>query len=122
MITQLAKVRNLATQNPKAIGILVEFLGIITEIIKLLNLKEMKKYFKPFMILYFALALLITGYFLINPSRVNVYEKLTWQKAFGDKPKLLSSTLDYKSFKYSLLGFSVGALVIYAIWTIKKEN
>ena len=85
----------------------------------------MKKYFKPLMIFYFAIALLITGYFFINPSRVNVYEKLTWQKefrdTFGDKPKLLS-TINYKPFKYSLLGFSVGALVIYAAYLLKKKQ
>jgi hypothetical protein len=82
------------------------------------------KYFKPFMILYFAIALLITGYLRINPSRVNVYETLTWQKAFDPnaKARLISSKLDYKPFQYSLLGFSVGALILYGIWTIKKEN
>lgn len=58
----------------------------------------MKKSFKSFLILYFAIAMLITGYLLINPSHVYVYEELTWQKAFGAKPKLLSSTLDYKPF------------------------
>ena len=81
----------------------------------------MKKYFKPLMIFYFAIALLITGYLYINPPYVNNYKKISWQDAFEGKPKLLP-TINYKPFKYSLLGFSVGALVIYAAYLLKKKQ
>jgi hypothetical protein len=81
----------------------------------------MKSHFKFFVILYLAITLLVSGFLLINVQE----EMVTKQTgAFqGLKPaKYVILEKNYKPFEYSLLGFSVGALVFYAIYLLKKKQ
>jgi len=80
-----------------------------------------KNYFKFLIVLYVAIALLVSGYFLIN-----THDELVIKESIvklGKKPELYRyQEKNYKPFEYSLLGFSVGALVIYAAYLLKKKQ
>ena len=102
----------------------------------------MKKYFKPLILIYIALALLVSGYLFINPplttreflnlSRAQeaaqrlpkghrFVEISHWTRENGQQfVKLITYNDNYA--KYSLLFFSVGGLVLYAIFLLKKAE
>jgi hypothetical protein len=107
----------------------------------------MKQYFQPLAILYLASALLVSGYLFINPPlSTQEFEsgfdasqakkslpkghRFKETKVFGERKDSVTVREVYRlityndnSYKYSLLGFSVGGLVLYAlILFIKAKN
>lgn len=104
----------------------------------------MKKYFQPFAILYLATALLVSGYLFINPPlSIQEYEssfyasqaKKSLPKGYRFKETMVLGetkdpdrevyrliTYNDNSYKYSLLGFSVGGLVIYSLFLFLKAK
>lgn len=103
----------------------------------------MKKYFKSIFLVYIAIALFVSGYLFINPPLTTREYRDSYdaREAANVLPKghrfvKISSYRDMKngrdyaelityndnSFKYSLLFFSVGGLVLYAIFLFKKAK
>jgi len=102
----------------------------------------MKKYFKPILLIYLAIALLVSGYLYLNPplsttvykSSSEAYNAVSdppkghrfkdinsWRGEFGGEfYNLITYNENYS--KYSLLFFSVGGLILYAIFLIKKAK
>jgi formate/nitrite transporter FocA (FNT family) len=80
----------------------------------------MKNYHKFFIILYLAITLLVSGFLFIN-TQEELITKETGAFHGAKSEKYIIPEKNYKPFEYSLLGFSVGALVIYAIFLIKKR-
>jgi len=85
----------------------------------------MKRYFKPLIILYVAIAFSITGYFYINPPVIPanyIYADLPpSNKPLKGNHQLISIHPEHKNYKpclYSILGFTVGAMILYASYLI----
>ena len=81
----------------------------------------MKTHFKFFMILYLAITLLVSGFLFIN-TQEELVTKQTGATQGAKSVKYYIAEKNYKPFEYSLLGFSVGALVFYAIYLLKKKQ
>jgi len=91
----------------------------------------MKKYFKSLILIYMALALLVSGYLFINPPLTTrefpssydagvAAQRLPKGHSFKEISDDELITYNNNYAKYSLLFFSVGGLVIYAIALFKK--
>lgn len=102
----------------------------------------MKKYFKPILLIYIAIALGVSGYLYLNPplsttaygSSYEAYDAAndppkghrfkdinSWSGEFGGEYyNLITYNENYS--KYSLLFFSVGGLILYAIVLFKKAK
>ena len=81
----------------------------------------MKTHFKFFMILYLAVTVLVSGIIFINTPE-GLVTKVSGAFQGHEPEKYVIPEKNYKPFEYSLLGFSVGALVFYAIYLLKKKQ
>jgi hypothetical protein len=81
----------------------------------------MKSHFKSFIILYLAITILVSGYLYINPPEGLVTKEFGALQGHTPEKYVIPEN-NYKPFEYSLLGFSVGALVFYAISLLKKKQ